>query len=263
MSQFFLYVDRDSWLHRLDPRTKVLSLLGLFTVALLFTDPRYLAVAAGPALLTLAAAGALGPLRKLSPLLLLLLLYCSLLWPFFVAGRTPLVSLAGHPFTREALAFGVGMGLRLDLMLLGGLLLLATTTIEEFTLALQRLGLPGPMGFALSLAFRWAPSLIGSAGQTVQAQRSRGLDLSAGHLLARIRHYVPLLIPMIGHSLRQTGLLAMALESKGYGPAAYQRTYLELRLRAADYLALTVVGIVVAVCLWLRWTGHGMIEVRF
>jgi energy-coupling factor transport system permease protein len=263
MSSFFLYRDRDTWLHRLDPRTKILAVTGLFAIALLFSDPRYLAAATAGALLLAAAAGALPALRRTAPLLVFLFLYCLLLWPFFVAGRTPWFTVGGHPLTVEAVQFGLGMGLRLDAMLIGGLILLSTTTIEAFSLGLQRMGLPAVAGFALSLAFRWVPSLIGSAATIVQAQRARGLDLAAGGPLARIGRYAPLIVPLVGHTLRQTRLLAMALESKGFGPGLRRQPFLELRLRAPDYLALALTAGLVLASLWLRARGHGILEAGF
>ena len=179
MNQFFLYLDSDTWLHRLDARTKVVSLLGIFALALIFSDPRYLVVPTILVVIAIVSAEALPNLRKMWLLLTLLFLYCLLLWPLFVTGRTPVINMGALTLTSEAVGYGFAMGLRLDVMLLGGILLLSTTRIEEFTLALQRLGLPGPMAFALSLAFRWVPSLIGAAGLIVQAQRARGLDLGA------------------------------------------------------------------------------------
>ena len=263
MNQFFLYLDRNTWLHRLDPRAKVLSLLGIFAVALTFSDPRYLIPPMGLVLILLGFAHALPNVRKIWILLTLLLVYCVLLWPFFVTGQTPFFAVSGEVVTREGVAFGLGMGLRLDMMLLGGVLLLSTTTIEEFTLALQRLGLPASMGFALSLAFRWVPSLIGSASSIVQAQRARGLDLAAGNIVARLRRYPPLLVPLIGHQLRQTRLLAMALESKGFGPGARRHGLLELRMRIPDWLVLGLIAAVLALSLWLRLNGLGTVDVQF
>jgi len=263
MTDLFLYLDGESWLHRLDPRSKLLGTMGLFVVALLFTDPRYLL---GPLLLVLAltaSSGSLANLRKVWLLPALLVGYCLALWPLFVHGRTPLFSLGRHVVTVEAVAYGGGMGLRLALMLCAGLLLLSTTRIEEFTLGLQRLGLPRSMGFALSLAFRWVASLLGAAGQIVQAQQARGLDLAAGSLLARLRRYPPLLVPLIGHQLRQTRLLAMALESKGFGPGLARQSLLDLRMRRADYLALGAVGGLVGISLWLRLAGYGAVAVTY
>ncbi|MGH7254421.1 MAG: energy-coupling factor transporter transmembrane component T family protein [Nitrospirales bacterium] len=263
MTQFFLYLDRDTWVHHLDPRTKVLGVLALFALALMFSDPWLLLPLAGFIAWLLTVAGAWRNVQRLWMLLALLFVYCLLLWPFFVQGRTPWLAVGSHLLTVEAVQYGLAMGLRLDLMLLAGLLLLSTTTIEEFTLALQRLGLPATMGFALALAFRWVPSLIGSAGQIVQAQRSRGLDLRGGHLLARVRRYVPLIIPLIGHSLRQTQMLAMALESKGYGPGIRRQPYLVLRFRPADYVVLGLLLGLLLVGWWLRLRGYGTVPVSF
>lgn len=263
MNQYFLYLDRDTWLHRLDARTKVVSLSGIFAVALMFSDPWYLIAPTLLVAMALVSAEALPNLRKMWLLLSLLFLYCLLLWPLFVTGRTPMVETGALTLTSEAVRYGFGMGLRLDVMVLGGILLLSTTRIEEFTLALQRLGLPGPMAFALSLAFRWVPSLIGAAGLIVQAQRARGLDLGARHVLARIRRYPPLIVPLIGHTLRHTRLLAMALESKGFGPGAERHGFLVLRMRLADYGTLAVMVALVCLCLWLRVAGYGTVDVRF
>lgn len=262
MNKFFLYLDYDTWLHRLDARTKVLSLLGLFVIALAFSDPRYVIIPTVLLMALIGSARAMRNVRKIWILLTLLLLYCLLLWPFFVTGRTPFLTIGEHVVTWEAASFGLAMGLRLNLMLLGGILLLSTTTIEDFTLALRRLGLPSSVSFALSLAFRWVPSLIESAGSIVQAQRARGLDLGTGHVLARLRRYPPLLVPLIGHQLRQTRLLAMALESKGFGPGARRVSLRASSMRVLDWVTLSLVLAAAGVSLWLRLNGYGTVDVQ-
>ena len=68
----FLYVDRGSWLHRLDPRTKVLGLLGLFIIDVTFSDPRYLLAPALFVLMLTAAARTFVNVRRIWPLLALL-----------------------------------------------------------------------------------------------------------------------------------------------------------------------------------------------
>ena len=213
-----LYLNQNTWVHRLDARTKVLSILGLFTLELVFSDPRYLLIVGAFVGLCFMTSGVLANLKKFWILLVLLFGYSVVLWPFFVEGQTPLFRVGQVVLTEEGLAFAVGMGLRLGLMVISGVLLLSTTTVEDFAQALQRLGLPPAMGFAFSLAFRWVPTLLGAGGTIIQAQRSRGFDLSSGTLLTKIRRYPPLVVPLIGHTLRQTNLLAMALESKGIGP---------------------------------------------
>ena len=250
-----LYLGRDTWVHRLDARTKVLAVLGLFTLALLYSDPLSLAVLLVMVLLGSAGAQVLENLRKIWPLLLLLFLYSAMLWPFFVEGQTLIFQWSSVIITSEGVLFGLAMGLRLNVMVISGMLLLSTTTLEDFSSSVQRFGVPSSMGFAFSLAFRWVPTLLGSSGVIVQAQRSRGLDLSTGTLVDKIRGYAPLVVPLIGHTLRQTTFLAMALESKGFSPKRRRNTYHHSRMGFRDYgVLLIMLGFVVVSC-WLRLKG--------
>jgi energy-coupling factor transport system permease protein len=247
--ELFLYREADTGLHRLDARTKILGMVAIFTVALLFSQPLLLLGLAG-AVLGLAVAGRCLPnLRKMWVLLALLFLYCLVLWPLFLKG----------PLEKTAL-FGLGMGLRLDVMVIAGVLVLSTTRIEDFTAGLQRLGLPGPMAFACSLAFRWAPAFLGTAQAIVQAQQARGLDLQGGNIVVRTGRYVPLVIPLMAHAIRQTRLLAMALEAKGFDPGAPLLRSDASRFTAADYAVLAGLAILLPLCLWLRWNGYGVVE---
>ena len=258
-----LYLDRATWVHHLDSRTKFLSALILFSLTVIFSDPRYLFLLTILVLLAVRVSQSTLNVKKIWVLLVLLFAYSALLWPFFVVGQTPFMQLGSLIVTTEALAFGIGMGFRLDLMVITGLVLLSTTTVEDFAVALQRLGLPNAMGFAFSLAFRWVPTLLGAGATVVHAQRSRGLDLSAETIGKRIRRYPALAVPLIGHTLRQTTLLAMALESKGFGPDRRGRPSRTFPLRWHDYLVLLLLTTVLGISLWLRLNGFGAVDVSF
>jgi energy-coupling factor transport system permease protein len=258
-----LYLDRQTWVHRLDGRTKFLSILILFSLTVIFSDPRYLLMVTILVLLAVLVSQSFLNVKKMWILLVLLFGYSAVLWPLFVVGQTPVMTLGSFVVTTEGLAFGIGMGFRLDLMVVSGLVLLSTTTVEDFALALQRLGLPHAMGFAFSLAFRWVPTLLGAGATVVQAQRSRGLELSTGTLGKKIRRYPALAVPLIGHTLRQTTLLAMALESKGFGPDRRGQPYRTLALGWLDFLILFILVMVLGVSLWLRFNGFGVVNISF
>ncbi|RMH37307.1 MAG: energy-coupling factor transporter transmembrane protein EcfT [Nitrospirae bacterium] len=260
---FSLHLDYDTWVHRLDARTKIVVTSMLFVLALVFSDPAYLLVILGAVLLGMHTARALPNVRKLWVLLVLLFLYSSALWPFFVTGSTTMWMLGPLHVTREGLLFGVGMGLRLNLMVISGLWLLSTTTVEAFAVGLQRLGIPASMGFAFSLAFRWVPTLLGAGSTIVQAQRSRGLDLSSGSVLDRLRRYPPLVVPLVGHVFRQTLLLATALESKGFGPGTPRTVYRSASFGWQDGVVLVGLGMLTGVSVWLRLHGFGAVQVGF
>ncbi len=246
--ELFLYRESDTILHRLDARTKILGLAVFFTVALLLSDPLVL-LGLLAAVMGLAAMGrCLTNLRKIWVLLLLLFLYCLLLWPLFIKG--PL---------EQTVALSAGMGIRLDVMLIAGVIVASTTRVEDFTAGLQRLGLPGPMAFALSLAFRWVPTFLGTAQTIVQAQQARGLDLQGGNLVVRAGRYVPLVLPLVAHAIRQTRFLAMALEAKGFNPSTSRMGYKEGSYTATDALVLVVLAALLLAALWLRWNGYGVV----
>ena len=254
-----LYVDARTWVHRLDGRTKILCLLGLFSLSLLFSDPVYLLGLCAGVLALVLWAQSLHNLKKIWILLALLFVYSVVLWPFFVDGTTPLFTIGGLTVMREGVLHGMGMGLRLNAMLISGIVLLSTTSIEELGEASNRLGVPRPLGFSLSLAFRWVPTLLGSIGAVIQAQRSRGLDVQSKGVLGRIRRYPPLIVPLIGHTLRQTNLLAMALESKGFGTGQVRRPLFVSKMHGADFTALAVIAVLVVGGLWMRLNAYGTI----
>ena len=258
-----LYLSGKSWMHRLDGRTKVLTVLGVFGLALCFSDPPYLLVIFGFVMSGLALSGAWANVRKMWMLTVLLFVYSVALWPFFVEGVTPVPLLHGLGVTWEGVMVGLGMGLRLLIMLWAGIWLLSTMSVEELAQASQQLGLPSRAAFVFSLAFRWVGMLLGAGAGVVQAQRSRGLDVSTGGILQRIRKYVPLVIPLIGHALRQTNLLAMSLESKGFHPLATRHLYAAGKLGTQDYAVMCVMLILIGVGIWLRWQGVGTLDVRF
>jgi len=254
-----LYVDARTWVHRLDGRTKILCLLGLFSLSLTFSDPVYLLGLCAGVLALVLWAQSLHNLKKIWILLALLFVYSVMLWPFFVEGTTPLFTIGGLTVMREGVLHGMGMGLRLNAMLISGIVLLSTTAIEELSEASNRLGVPRPLGFSLSLAFRWVPNLLGSIGAVIQAQRSRGLDAHSKGVSGKIRRYPPLIVPLIGHTLRQTNLLAMALESKGFGAGQVRHPLFVSKMRGSDFVALAVIVALVTGSLWMRLNGYGTI----
>lgn len=254
-----LYVDARTWLHRLDGRTKILCLLGLFALSLIYSDPVYLLGLCAGVLALVLWAQSLHNLKKIWILLALLFVYSMALWPFFVEGTTPLFSMGGLTVMQEGVRYGMGMGLRLNAMLISGIVLLSTTAIEELGESSNRLGVPRPLGFSLSLAFRWVPTLLSSIGAVIQAQRSRGLDVQSKGLSGKIRRYPPLIVPLIGHTLRQTNLLAMALESKGFGAGQSRRPLFVSTMKASDCVALGMVAVLVLGSLWMRLNGYGTI----
>jgi energy-coupling factor transport system permease protein len=245
----FLYLDKDTAIHRLDPRTKLALLLGSFVAAVLFHRP-------GPLfslLLILLVYGAfgrsLGNLRRIWFLLLGIAIFSIASWSVFARGTTPLF----WRVTQESLGYGVGAAIKIDGMIISGLIFLSTTRIEEIVLGLIRLRVPYQAAFAFSLGIRMVPTIIGTATTVIEAQRSRGLDLESGGPLARLRNHIPLLVPIFLQTLRGTDQLAKALESRGFGARRERTSYLEIGFHGPDVLALILGFLVLALFFAVRF----------
>lgn len=254
-----LYLERLGPLHRFDPRVKLAGVTALFAACLAFTHPGYVALVAAWVLTLAGAARAFGNLWRARVLLVLLCLFAGILWSFFVRGTTPLLTVGPISITRESALYGLGIGLRLATMVAAGMLFLSVTRVEEFALALQRLGIPFVITFAFSTAFRLVPTLLANAETIVEAQRSRGLDLESGSVVSRLLRHLPLLVPVMVSSIRSTDLMAMALESRGFRVASRRTSLLQPRMRVSDWIALLLCLGLVAACMWLRATGAGVV----
>lgn len=163
----------------------------------------------------------------------ILFIFTLILWTIFYPGKDFF----------DRLNYASAMALRLNALIFAGLIFLSVTRIEEFTYGLNKLGLPFRVSFALTLAFRLVPSFILSAQTTVQAQKSRGLDLESGNLIQRIKKFTPLLIPILATSLRNTELLAIALECKGFGIKKIRTSYLDYKFGRNDFLTFAVMAV--------------------
>jgi len=246
----FLYLDRESPVHRLDPRTKIFLLLGSFVAAVLFFQPGPLSALLGVLLLYGAIGKALGNLRRIWFLLVSIAIISVASWSIITRGATPLF----WRVTWEGLRFGIGAAIKIDSMIISGLIFLSTTRTEEIVLGLIRLRVPYQAAFAFSLAIRMVPTIIGTAVTVTEAQRSRGLDLESGGPLARLRKHIPLLVPIFLQTLRYTDQLAKALESRGFGARRERTSYLEIGFHAGDVLALSLGALILAFFIAIRFT---------
>jgi len=252
----FLYLDNGTWVHRLDPRTKMIGMLIVFAICLCFNHPLYMAAISVGLMMIAISAKTLPNFWRLRLILTLLVVFSIGMWPFFVKGPTPLWSWGFLNVSKESLLYGLAMGLRLATFVATGLVFLSTTRNEELTNGLIRMGCPYPIAFALSTAFRLVPTFAGAGATIIQAQVSRGLDLESRNIFSRISKFIPQAVPLFIYAIRHTNLLAMALESKGFSPESNRTLYYEPAMRSIDYWALIWLTVVFAALLYMRLALH-------
>ncbi len=244
MSGFLdLYTERDSFLHRMDPRVKLLAVALLSVLAFILTDILYLVLLLAFILLLLVLARstyskAFFALKYVVRFMVLI----TLLWPLFDRSGTPvLFSIGPLDITEPAVWRGLTSAVRVGCFATVWYILMFTTSQRDLVRALVKLGLRFDYGLALAISFRFIPTFGLTIESIKDAQRARALELDKGSILRRSRNYVSVLVPTIVSALRTADTLALTLQSRAYG-AVRERTFLrEIRMRPSDYVALAVV----------------------
>lgn len=250
-----------SVVHRLDPRTKILAT----TIFILVTFSLRGLIGYATVLLCVAVIVTASRLpvplvvRSLRPLLILLLL--TVIIHAFSSGREGSILWRWGPLaiTDEGLILGLKMGSRLALLILGSSLLTLTTTpieltdgMERLLRPLQRIGLPvHELAMMMTIALRFIPILLGEVEQIIKAQMARGADISSSNLIQRVRHLVPILVPLFISAFRRADELATAMEARCYRGGYGRSRYRELHWQSKDVWASLIVVSVAVLIVWL------------
>lgn len=255
-----LYLPGKSWLHRVDPRVKLLFVACMIFLLILFKN--LWVMLAALLLVHLLHFSAETPFARiaflwktLAPVALLMLALRIILYP----DGTPYFSIWLIAVTPVAVAQGLVLALRIVTMALVVFAWLYTTSQPDLVQGLVKLGIPHEWGMVLALALRYIPTFQGMFGRISQAQQARGLDLSQHRGFKRVRVMMPMFVAMIISSLRTSSQLAMSLEARGYGQRTIRRTALhEIHFTRRDYVltALLIIMLGALTFLYIRY-GFG------
>jgi len=237
-----LYVRRDAWFHRLDPRTKLAFVLFWVMVLFIVNAPwpmlAALACVHALALTTRVPADRLGRAwRALWPITLLIIVLSSITWG---AAGPALIRVGQFSVSTSSLWQAITMAARVDALAFGFLLLLWTTEQGELIAGLTRLGLSYGASLTLVIAMQFVPLLSRIFGEIVEAQQSRGLVIPRWNPIAAGRAYLPVLVPLLITALRMADNLSMALVARGYGAGIKRSSRRQLHLAGRDWLVILI-----------------------
>lgn len=217
------YQPGDSFLHRLNPVTKLVVTVGATVVAFMLPGFR------GPLLLLLGvvavvvAAGVYRSVLKVgvvigTPLAVILLVVQGLFYP---GNETPLFTLGGVPVVgtvtvwEEGVRFALAVISQLLVAILAMLATIVTSHPRQLTTALMEKGMPRKFAYVFMSALQFVPRIRQNSQQIIEAQRARGLDTRAS-LRRRVRALVDLLSPLLISELIAAQTRALALEARGF-----------------------------------------------
>jgi energy-coupling factor transport system permease protein len=263
------YLPTGSYLHRLDPRAKIIA-AALLTAAVSFT-PSILGNAS--LLIACAAVVALGripfsyALRGLIPAVPLLIILALLQLLFF--GRnydptSPVIFHWGWIVVTAAVARLVVISAArfVELLLVTSVFTLSTRTtelthgIERLLRPFRRLRVPShELALVVTIALRFIPTIALEAERLLKAQASRGGTIRGrrGNFVAATRRLLPVLVPLFTFALRRGEELIVAMEARAYMGGEGRTTYAILPGRPLDWLAPVAALVFLVAMLFVRF----------
>jgi energy-coupling factor transport system permease protein len=246
------YIDTQSVIHQLDPRTKCLAVLLLMMEVFLINKLYFL-------VLTVLGCVGITLLAKL-PMALIMRNVRPFVWLFGITFGIHLLFTPGQPLpyfpryglllTYEGVTRGLFFSLRLLTFIFAAAVFTLTTSpteltdgLEKMLKPLRRLRVPvHELAMIMTISLRFIPTLLEEAERLRKAQLTRAVRFS-GNLMKRIKTFTPFLVPLFLSSFRRADELAFAMDARCYRGSEGRTHYHELQLTIKDGIALAVTGI--------------------
>ncbi|MFL2132351.1 energy-coupling factor transporter transmembrane component T family protein [Desemzia sp. FAM 24101] len=258
---FGRYIPGNSWIHRLDPRAKLIStILFIFVIFLANNWQTYLLL-----FIFVLTAVLLSEIKfsffinGIKPMIWLIL-FTVILQVFFTGGGEVYFQWWILMLTSQGLLNGVFIFCRFVLIIFMSTLLTLTTMPLSLTDALEYLMRPltalkvpvYEIALMLSIALRFVPTLMDETEKIMNAQRARGVDFGEGNVFQQMKSIVPLLIPLFVSSFNRAEDLATAMEARGYSGGEGRTKFRKLDWSASDTLVMLTFAVLTAALVFLR-----------
>lgn len=226
---------------KIDPRTKILLIVCLTTLAVIAVDIIYLAIVFCAALIICIALktdlpGALKKMRYL----ISLIVFISLVQSLTVKGGVPLLHIKNVVFvSTKGLLYGGEFALRMSIVILSSLIAMSSGSREMID-GLIKMKIPYEIAFMASITLRFLPLLRDEFVNRLNALKLRGFDLRKAGLIKKLKIYSYLLAPTVSGSIIRSRELAESIETRGFRAYGERTALRELRLNTPDYFVIII-----------------------
>jgi energy-coupling factor transport system permease protein len=214
---FLDYQPGDSFIHRLNPVTKLVLSGSAAVTAFVLPDFRGPALLAVLALASAASAGMLGRVGRISfgiclPLSIALFLIHGLFNP---ENETPLFEVGPLTFWREGVEYAALILFRILTLVCAMLLTVLSTNPKMMMISLMEKGLSPKLAYVFMASLQFIPDMQRRARAILEAQQARGLDVRA-NLLKRFQALIVIMVPLLTGALISAETRSLALEARGF-----------------------------------------------
>ncbi len=242
------YLQGDSFIHRLDPRTKFLATF-LFIIIVFLANNwiTYFILAVFTVIALFASKIPMSFFWNGVKPLLWVILFTVVLQMVFTTGGEVYVEWAFIKITSYGVINAIFIFLRFMFIIFISTLMTLTTpplqiadAMESIMKPLGKIGVPvHEIALMLSIALRFVPTLMDEAQKIMNAQRARGVDFGEGNLFEQMKAIIPILIPLFVSSFNRAEDLATAMEARGYQGGTGRSKYRVLTYGKIDGIAAT------------------------
>jgi len=251
----FEYVGKESFVHRLDPRTKIIWLFVVTIFAIALRQPLLLVLLFASSVIPFLFIKV--PKKQVIALIFLYMLITAGAIISQALFYRPLTGLPEEytwiippdfpvigPFTggilisMEGAIYGFIQAFRILAILNASAMMVMTTPLNRLIVGMRKMGIPSTLAFMLSTAVRFVPTLMDEYQTIFTAQNARGI-LNKWHPLQLIEYTFT---PLVLNSVRRCNQLALAAESRGFDSGCIRTSYVSIAFSYRDVIAFIVMG---------------------
>ena len=244
------YIPTGSFIHRLDPRAKLFSLLLIISAVFPAENVFELGIWTG---------------------LLIALVYASKIsWFAILRSARPIMFLVIFTFVFNIIATSFSDSFinafthalftssRLFILMLYAVMLPLTTApleladgLDAMFSPLERFHFPAhESSMMIAMALRFIPLLMQETDKIIRAQVSRGARLDQGNIFRRAMSFIPVLIPLFIIIFRRADEIAVAMEARGYNGGEGRTRRKPLVWKFSDTYAVIFSGVIAGLLLF-------------
>lgn len=254
------YLPGDSFVHKLDPRVKILlSFVFIIVLFIVNNFTGYIFITLFTLTMILVSKIPFKYIFKGLKPILWIIVFTAVLNAVLTPGNV-LYKLGPISITDRGLYLSAFMVLRLVFLIIGTSVLTLTTSpialtdgIERLLSPFKRIGVPAhELAMMMTIALRFIPTLIDETDKIMKAQMARGSDFESGSIVSRAKSLVPILVPLFISSFRRADDLAMAMEARCYRGGEGRTRLRQLKVTGIDYTACVFTAALVAISILSR-----------
>lgn len=262
---FFLWIPKNSPIHKLHPITKIILMLSLGSSVFLFSNiiKIFSILILSIFLLFISKI----PIKMIWKFLLAstgMISACTIAWMLFSMEIGNIIYFEKyieiipkiwiwHIYITENTIFkSLTIGLKILSMVLISILFLTTMRDREFIYGLRKMHLPFPLCLATSLTFR-AMYIFRQDYQTVkEAMMSRGVDFKTISIPKKIVQYSKLFIPILSLLFKRAQEMTLGVEARGIPlKGGKYSLYHDIPIKNKDYLVIILIIFILLIIFYL------------